>query len=120
MANITAIVDPKSNVFCEDGMKDGRIVVGVPRTPDAQLERYSGDPADPIRPATDEERTADDTRRVQRERERIWEITPKADRIRFRAVLWFALGHEPSTDEWALAKERYISIIKRTANGADI
>ena len=53
--SITAIVDPVTNTFCEDGMKPGRIVVAVPDNPDFRLHRYSGDPLSPFRDATDQE-----------------------------------------------------------------
>ena len=51
----TAVADPVTGLFCEDGMKPGRIVVPVPDNPDPRRHRYSGDPEDPIRDATPSE-----------------------------------------------------------------
>ena len=59
MANVkTAVVDPVTGMFCEDGMAPGRIVVSVEENPDPQLHRYSGDPLKPLRLATPAEQTA--------------------------------------------------------------
>lgn len=55
MENKTAIVDPKTMCFCEDGMKPGRIVVLVPDNPDPRLHRYTGNPQSAMRAATAEE-----------------------------------------------------------------
>ncbi len=60
---ITAVVDPSTDLFCTDGMKPGRIVVALPRSPDERVDRYSGDPTNPIRPATPNEVAAYDSAR---------------------------------------------------------
>ena len=49
MEKITAIVDPVTMLFCDDGMAEGRIVVEVPYNPDVKKECYSGDPKNPDR-----------------------------------------------------------------------
>jgi len=54
-AQKTAVVDPATGLFCEDGLADGRIVVAVAENPDPKLHRYSGDPQAPVRSATDAE-----------------------------------------------------------------
>src|ERR1035437_4409102 len=55
---ITAVVDPITSMFCEDGMAIGRIIVNVPNNPDSVNQRYSGDPINPIRIATPAEISA--------------------------------------------------------------
>ena len=54
MEKITAIVDPVTMLFCDDGMAEGRIVVEVPYNPDVKKECYSGDPKNPIAVAGEE------------------------------------------------------------------
>lgn len=61
---LTAVVDPATNLFCEDGMSAGRVVVSVPVNPDARAQRYSGNPASPFRVATAQEMTDYDAARV--------------------------------------------------------
>lgn len=106
----TAIVDPALGVFCEDGMKDGRIVVKVPRNPDPRTDRYSGDPLNPIRSATAQEladvdaAAADALINAQ--------FNSKAGRALLLTAMWFALGHQPTAQEAATAKTRFAAIFK--------
>lgn len=58
MERITAVVDLETNTFCAFGHDpdDRHVVIEVPYNPNSETERYTGDPANPIRPATAQEK----------------------------------------------------------------
>jgi len=84
----TAVVDPVTRLFCEDGMKPGRIVVPVPDNPDPRRNYYSGDPDTPIASWTDAQVAArDEARRFAAERQIRDDWTPDADNVVIEALL---------------------------------
>lgn len=61
---ITCVVEIATGKFITDGrpLVPGLMRVAIPRNPDPINERYTGDPANPIRPTTEKERLAEPIR----------------------------------------------------------
>ena len=98
METMTAVVDTTTGCFCEDGHEpdDRFIVVTVPRNPDAQGERYSGDPTHPIRSATPTEIAALQVATVQDDAAA--QITPVIEAV-VAGLLTSVLGKPPSQQQ---------------------
>jgi hypothetical protein len=109
---ITAIVDPVTNQFCDDGMAPGRIVVSVPDTPTPRLQRYSGDSANPFRDATQQEIAAYDASKVAA---RVAAIMTPEQTAFMQWVLTRLLGRTPAAQELSTARAELGAIYKSIA-----
>lgn len=112
--SITCWVDTVSGRFLERSPIAGEVGarVTLDRNPDLSRERYTGNPVDPIRPATAQELT--DTAMAQTDTV----AQSFADRIstELKAVLivalWQSLGHQPTAPELAIAMARLKTVYK--------
>ena len=111
---ITAVVDPITGLFCENGMMQGRITIVVSDNPDARLQRYSGDPANPVRKATAQEIAVYDAAALDAKVMAI--MTPEQKTFVLWALTRF-LGHSPSPQEFGTAKAEIGAIYKTVTGG---
>ena len=102
----TAIVDPATNLFCEDGWQPGRICIPVPRNPDPTREKFSGRVDDPFKPLSKEERQGHQTLRDARRADEQWQALPQMNAFA-TAVLWTILNREPTPAELIQFKTRF-------------
>lgn len=110
-ALMTSLVDPATNMFCNDGRLSGRIVVEVPYNPDVRGERYTGDPLNPIRPATAQEILDADSAALDADAATQFDAS-KVIKAALVTALWTALGHQPTAAEITTAKTRFKAVYK--------
>lgn len=112
MSQITAIIDPVTNQFCIDGMAPGRVVVTVPDTPSPRTQRYSGDPENPFRDATQQEISNYDAAIVST---RVASIMTPEQTAFMTWVLTRLLGRTPTAQELTTARTEIGTIYKTIA-----
>ena len=110
----TAVVDLATNTFCADGSfaaLPNHLVVTVAATPLPRTQRYSGDPKNPVREATDVEIAAFDA--AQKDAAAQVAIDASVDvKAAVITALWGRLGRQPTGQEIATERARFIVVRK--------
>lgn len=103
---ITAVVDPETMRFCEDGMKPGRKRVPLPRSPDAAREKWSGDDAAPFTALSAVEIKGQKNLRHALLADEMRRDNPAYDALLY-TLFWVVNNREPSSTDFTQLKIQF-------------